>query len=44
LTPDQEREIGALAGSLSLRALAVKFGVSHETIRAVLRQATRPAA
>jgi DeoR/GlpR family transcriptional regulator of sugar metabolism len=30
--------IRALAGTRSLRALAADFGVSHETIRAVLRQ------
>jgi hypothetical protein len=38
LTPDQEASIRALAGTKSLRALAVQFGVSHETIRTVVRE------
>jgi hypothetical protein len=38
LTPDQEASIRALAGTKSLRALAAQFGVSHETIRAVVQQ------
>ena len=38
LTPEQEAEIRALAGTRSLRSLAADFGVSHETIRAVVRQ------
>jgi hypothetical protein len=38
LTSDQEAAIRALAATKSLRALAADFGVSHETIRAVLRQ------
>ena len=39
LSPDQEVSIRALGTTKSLRALAAEFGVSHETIRAVLRQA-----
>ena len=38
LTPDQEAAIRSLAGTKSLRALAADFGVSHETVRAVLRR------
>jgi hypothetical protein len=38
LTPDQEASIRAFGSMKSLRALAAEFGVSHETIRAVLRQ------
>ncbi|MCD6031011.1 MAG: hypothetical protein K0S78_3185 [Thermomicrobiales bacterium] len=38
LTPAQAEAIRALAGTKSLRSLAADFGVSHETIRAVLRQ------
>ena len=38
LTPEQETTIRALAGTRSLRSLAVDVGVSHETIRAVVRQ------
>jgi hypothetical protein len=38
LTPNQEASIRALAGTKSLRSLAADFGVSHETIRTVLRQ------
>jgi hypothetical protein len=38
LTPDQEALIRALAVNKSLRGLAAEFGVSHETIRAVVRQ------
>src|SRR5262245_42749146 len=38
LTLDQEATIRALAASKSLRALATDFGVSHETIRAVVQQ------
>lgn len=33
-----ESAITALAGTKSLRSLAADFGVSHETIRAVLRR------
>ena len=38
LTLEQESAIHALAATMSLRSLAADFGVSHETIRAVLRQ------
>jgi hypothetical protein len=38
LTPEQESKIRALAGTKSLRSLAADFGVSHETIRSVVRQ------
>jgi transposase len=38
LTPDQEAMIRALAGTKSLRSLAAEFGVSHETIRIIVRQ------
>ena len=38
LTAEQESAIRALAATKSLRSLAGEFGVSHETIRAVLRQ------
>jgi hypothetical protein len=38
LTPEQESTIRGLARRKSLRSLAVDFGVSHETIRAVLRR------
>jgi hypothetical protein len=38
LTPEQEATIHALAGTRSLRSLAAEFGVSHETIRAVIRK------
>ena len=37
LSPEQEAAIRALAQTRSLRALAADFGVSHETVRAVLR-------
>ena len=37
LTPAREAAIRALAGTRSLRSLAADFGVSHETVRAVLR-------
>jgi hypothetical protein len=40
LTADQESSIRALAAIKSLRSLAAEFGVSHETIRAVLRETT----
>jgi FixJ family two-component response regulator len=39
LTTDQESAIRALAATKSLRSLAADFGVSHETIRTVLRKA-----
>jgi hypothetical protein len=38
LTAEQEAAIQSLVGTKSLRSLAPEFGVSHETIRAVLRQ------
>jgi len=38
LTAEQEVAIRALAGTKSLRSLAADYGVSHETIRAVVRQ------
>jgi hypothetical protein len=41
LTPAEESAIRALAGTKSLRALAADFGVSHETVRAVLWQRDR---
>ncbi len=37
LTSAQEAEIRALAATRSLRSLAAEFGVSHETVRSVLR-------
>ena len=37
LTADQEAGIRAAAGNRSLRSLAADVGVSHETVRAVLR-------
>ena len=37
LTEEERRAIRALAASRSLRDLAAAFGVSHETVRAVLR-------
>ena len=43
LSPDQEAAIRALAQTKSLRSLAADFGVSHETVRAVLRR-DQPAA
>jgi site-specific DNA recombinase len=39
LTPDQEAAIRALAATKSLRSLAADFGVSHETIRCIIRGA-----
>jgi lambda repressor-like predicted transcriptional regulator len=36
LTCEQEAKIRSLSATKSLRALAVEFGVSHETIRTVL--------
>jgi transposase len=41
LTAEQESAIHALAETRSLRTVAADFGVSHETIRAVLRQERR---
>lgn len=43
LTAEQEDEIWRAAPGRSLRDLAADFGVSHETIRAVLRE-NRPSA
>ena len=40
LTTEQEAQIRTLAGRRSLRALAGRFGVSHETIRAILATPT----
>jgi len=40
LTPELETEIRRLAGGRSLRDLAAEFGVSHETIRSVIREHT----
>ena len=37
LSPDQEAALRRVAPGRSLRALAADFGVSHETVRAVLR-------
>ncbi len=37
LVPEQEAAIRTRAGIHSLRELAAEFGVSHETVRAVLR-------
>jgi hypothetical protein len=39
LNPAQRAQIRALAGSRSLRSLAAGFGVSHESVRAVIRGA-----
>ncbi|MDP9363309.1 MAG: GntR family transcriptional regulator [Chloroflexota bacterium] len=39
LTEEHEAAIRVEAGTRSLRELAAAFGVSHETIRAVLREA-----
>src|SRR5215207_11145393 len=38
LTVEQESAIRALVSTKNLRSLAADFGVSHETIRAVVRQ------
>ena len=37
LTPERESELRRVAPGRSLRDLAAKFGVSHETVRAALR-------
>jgi DeoR/GlpR family transcriptional regulator of sugar metabolism len=42
LSYEQEAAIRSEAGNRTLRELAAEFGVSHETIRTVLRQ-ERPA-
>ena len=39
LTPVQEASIQSLAATKSLRSLAAEFGVSHETVRRVIRDA-----
>ena len=39
LTPEEEVAVRALAESRSLRSLAADFGVSHETVRRVVRDA-----
>ncbi len=39
LSPEQEAAIRALAFTKSLRSLGTEFGVSHETVRRVLRDA-----
>lgn len=38
LSPEQVAAIGREAGNRTLRELAAAFGVSHETIRTVLRE------
>ena len=38
LSPEQEAAIRANAGNRSLRELAAEFGVSHETVRSILRR------
>lgn len=40
LSPEQEAAIRTRARTSSLRSLAAEFGVSHETVRAVLRRKT----
>lgn len=42
LTPEQVAVIRAEIGNRTLRELAATFGMSHETIRAVVRQDTSP--
>ena len=42
LSPEQESTIRATAGNRSLRDLAAEFGISHETVRAVLRSPALP--
>jgi hypothetical protein len=39
LTPVQEASIQSLAATKSLRSLSAEFGVSHETVRRVIRDA-----
>ena len=41
LSPEQEAAIRACGGHRSLRELAAAFGVSHETVRAVVRAVSR---
>ncbi len=43
ITPAEASTIRAQAGTKSLRTLAAEFGVSHETVRAVLRAVLRTA-
>lgn len=43
LSPEQEAQIRALAGTTSLRSLAAEVGVSHETVRAVCRRSEQVA-
>ena len=43
LTPAEESTIRALAATKSLRSLATDFGVSHETVRTVLRSTAQQA-
>ena len=38
LSPEQQAIIRSEAGNCTLRELAAEFGVSHETIRTVLRE------
>lgn len=38
LSPAAELAIRALSATKSLRALAAEFGVSHETVRSILRE------
>jgi site-specific DNA recombinase len=38
LSPETERQIVALAARKSLRSLAADFGVSHETIRSIIKR------
>ena len=40
LGPAEEAAIRSLAATKSLRSLAAEFGVSHETVRAVVRART----
>ena len=41
LPPEQEARLRRMATGRTLRDLAAEFGVSHETVRAVLRDARR---
>ncbi len=38
LNPSEESTIRALAATKSLRSVAAEFGVSHETVRGVIRR------
>ena len=44
LTDEERRAIRAVAATRSLRDLAADFGVSHETVRAVLHEGAAVAA